>query len=840
MDSEQQKTEREFRNLRRQGVSQAQERERLLEQVRMMEEENDRQMQELVAKHEQQLQQVYALHTQRSTRDGPQPIDRDQARVIEHHGGEMSQRSLVEDDGASENWETVSHASSKESVFIPGQYRVPERLNRTEPIQVNVQLGGSPMQDRPPAIHASKKTELRVQNEEGKVPEHQPRDKEEEIRILERRLSLLEQQGCYPIDTEVEVIEPDNDKKERAYQRKPSFLNDSYSESEEITPLKSQTKLDQRTQRLEDCPPVKVDRFTDGTNRIQYETDERTSHYGYSKSNEVRNELQQKEVSTPVQRRDVRAKERQYHYIQPPEEATAYTNRTQYHRQEGIEQTEQREMSSNRFQDDKGEHSLLIQRRRVEDNLRAWEEELRRKEKELIEREERLVLQERRKQEACQLREKENELRRRMKLLQIREQKLSQGEASIREDKHETEQPPIGEEFPMDFSQEAFQRAENAKREPVRDSIQKTRIEHPFQEEYPMDLSQKMNNQRAENQKREAVTNIIQTPEVECYPMKEETAKGVIQRDNRSTREPSLDTVQKTVNVNTEIQPLARPMEHHTEIETQDTNKGNEKHKVLDWQYSFPKFSPFSGEDPKPKSEASFEEWRYEVNCTRDSGDYSESMVAQAIRKSLRSPAKKVLLPLGTAASVDTMMDKLEGVFGNVAKGQSVLKEFYTAAQLETETVTAWGLRLEEILQKAIEKGYVRKEQRNNMLKEQFWTALRSERLKNATRVKYEFTEDFELLRRAVRAEEYDMNQFSSLRQHQAGSSQHRRPAEEEKLTENSKLDQLIEGIQTLTKEVKAGNKRTRFRPWFNKEEQQEGNTNTETTQEKNKHPLNH
>ena len=51
------------------------------------------------------------------------------------------------------------------------------------------------------------------------------------------------------------------------------------------------------------------------------------------------------------------------------------------------------------------------------------------------------------------------------------------------------------------------------------------------------------------------------------------------------------------------------------------------------------------------------------------------------------------------------------------------------------------------------------------MLKEQFWTALRSERLKNATRVKYEFTEDFELLRRAVRAEEYDMNRISGMKQ---------------------------------------------------------------------------
>ena len=70
--------------------------------------------------------------------------------------------------------------------------------------------------------------------------------------------------------------------------------------------------------------------------------------------------------------------------------------------------------------------------------------------------------------------------------------------------------------------------------------------------------------------------------------------------------------------------------------------------KVLDTQDLFPKFSPFSGEDPKPKAEATYEEWRYEVNCTRESGDYSESMIAQAIRKSLRNPAKKVLLPLGT------------------------------------------------------------------------------------------------------------------------------------------------------------------------------------------------
>ena len=80
-------------------------------------------------------------------------------------------------------------------------------------------------------------------------------------------------------------------------------------------------------------------------------------------------------------------------------------------------------------------------------------------------------------------------------------------------------------------------------------------------------------------------------------------------------------------------------------------------------------------------------------------------------------------------------------MYGNVAKRPSILKEFYTATQKETESVTTWVLRLEEILQKATEKGYAKAEDRNSMLKERFWTGLRSERLKNATCVKYEFTE---------------------------------------------------------------------------------------------------
>ena len=64
---------------------------------------------------------------------------------------------------------------------------------------------------------------------------------------------------------------------------------------------------------------------------------------------------------------------------------------------------------------------------------------------------------------------------------------------------------------------------------------------------------------------------------------------------------------------------------------------------------------------------------------------------------------------------------------------------------------------IEEILKKAIDKGHVSPEQKNTMLKTKFWRALYSTELKNATRVHFESIESFELLRRKVRAEEYEM-----------------------------------------------------------------------------------
>ena len=74
-----------------------------------------------------------------------------------------------------------------------------------------------------------------------------------------------------------------------------------------------------------------------------------------------------------------------------------------------------------------------------------------------------------------------------------------------------------------------------------------------------------------------------------------------------------------------------------------------------------------------------------------------------------------------------------------------------------------------------MQKGKAREEDGDNTLKEQFWKSLRNERLKNATRVKFESIKSFELLRRAVRAEENEMKVATNLQQQQLKQKEGRR-----------------------------------------------------------------
>ena len=91
----------------------------------------------------------------------------------------------------------------------------------------------------------------------------------------------------------------------------------------------------------------------------------------------------------------------------------------------------------------------------------------------------------------------------------------------------------------------------------------------------------------------------------------------------------------------------------------------------------------------------------------------------------MKGQAKQILMPLGTAVTIEQTLNKLEAVFGNVATVDSVMQEFYTA----------------------------RKEKKDKKLRDRFWNYLRNDRLKNATRTKKEKLTNFEDLRREVREE---------------------------------------------------------------------------------------
>ncbi|MES9884042.1 MAG: hypothetical protein ABW185_24610, partial [Sedimenticola sp.] len=254
----------------------------------------------------------------------------------------------------------------------------------------------------------------------------------------------------------------------------------------------------------------------------------------------------------------------------------------------------------------------------------------------------------------------------------------------------------------------------------------------------------------------------------------------------------------------------------YTQLRQSYNVKGTE-----DKQYTYPKFSSFSGEEPRPRTEVSYDEWKYELNCVREDKRYPEYTIAEAVRRSLRGQAKRVLIPLGPSSTVPKMLDKLESIFGNVSSGESLLQEFYMASQKADETVSAWGLRLEEILQKAIDKKYIDEEKKNDMLRNRFWKALRSEKLKAATRVRYETTSSFELLRRAVREEEHELKLLSS------GGAKHYSMTTQE---EDSKFDMLMKKITSLEKQVQLLNQVPKKR-WTKNPQQSD--------QQKNKDSLN-
>ncbi len=149
------------------------------------------------------------------------------------------------------------------------------------------------------------------------------------------------------------------------------------------------------------------------------------------------------------------------------------------------------------------------------------------------------------------------------------------------------------------------------------------------------------------------------------------------------------------------------------------TSKGK-KPATTTYQPQFPRLSTFFGDD-NSKGDTSFDLWKFEVQCLKSSALHPLATVCQAVRKSVKGEAARIVKRLGPEATVDQMMKKLEDVYGEVDAGETLLAEFYAARQAKTEDVTAWGCRLEDLLDRARERHPIPEPDINEMLRSKFW-----------------------------------------------------------------------------------------------------------------------
>lgn len=225
-------------------------------------------------------------------------------------------------------------------------------------------------------------------------------------------------------------------------------------------------------------------------------------------------------------------------------------------------------------------------------------------------------------------------------------------------------------------------------------------------------------------------------------------------------------------------------------------------------KFEVPKLPYFSGDQPPLKGDETYAVWRFETKCLL-SENLPEQIILQVIRRSLRGTARRTLISLGEHASSCDILDKLDILFGEVSTNESVMQSFYNASQKISENVTAYGCRLEALLQVAVESGHVTVAARNDMLRSKFWTGLRDEKLKILTRNKYDSISDYNRLLREVRSVEHELSASSNISA-SVNLAQQSLPVDKKTIDDlASKIDLLMNKMLSLEKQIQEKPKET-------------------------------
>ncbi|KAH3774728.1 hypothetical protein DPMN_176119 [Dreissena polymorpha] len=99
---------------------------------------------------------------------------------------------------------------------------------------------------------------------------------------------------------------------------------------------------------------------------------------------------------------------------------------------------------------------------------------------------------------------------------------------------------------------------------------------------------------------------------------------------------------------------------------------------------------------------------------------YHKEILRPAIRNSIGGKPRKILTTLKPTATTEEILKTLESNFGDIKSGESIMEEYYKAKQEKDEDISAWGIRLEELLQKAIDRGEIKEYRKEKMFRRDF------------------------------------------------------------------------------------------------------------------------
>ena len=220
-------------------------------------------------------------------------------------------------------------------------------------------------------------------------------------------------------------------------------------------------------------------------------------------------------------------------------------------------------------------------------------------------------------------------------------------------------------------------------------------------------------------------------------------------------------------------------------------------------QMRIPQLPVFSGENQK--ADVSFEVWKFELNCLINESVYPNSHILQAVRKSLRGRARDILLTISQTTSPTDILNKLEGIYGNVSSKEVLMQQFYMESQREDETVADYSIRIENLLRRATQGTEIDDNLQNERLCSKLWNGLRDPLLKNSSRYKYDVQKDFNILRRETRSIEQDLMSSKTISTSQKQETKEAKQLQQSTNRDTSthqRLDALFQQMKLLKQKV--------------------------------------